>query len=150
MIPTNPVIDQLALLLAGDVTTLAPVTLGNKVALVKNSFVPGPNLGLADFVISDFAGSNPILSIAGPQFKAIDPLTGERYVEMRIPALGWRWTVQAVTALPQTVYGAVMMNNASAIVFGSVLFPRPILLDTVGQVVEIDTITFRFLAGAIT
>ena len=145
MIPGNVILDAIASALAGDTTTLAPAANPPKLGLIKTAFVPGPALVVGDYTLADFVTSTPIACIVGAQNSGVDPITLERIVEMKIPLGGWRWVVTATTNLPQTIYGAVLYNNGGTIVYGSVLFDAPILLDAVGQIVEINAVKFAFL-----
>lgn len=144
MIPTRTIFADLASSLAGLSSPLSPVALANHVVLSKTAFSPGPDLDVAGYTPADFTGSTPLDTEVGAQIASIDPVTTQYQAEMVIPAGGWRWTVTALTNLPQTIYGVVLQDNADAIVFGSVLFPVPIVLDTIGQVVEVDAILFQF------
>lgn len=149
MVPSRLVFSDLATMLSQDPLTLAPAVLANKVTLSKSAFTPGPDLAIGGFTPSDFTGSTPISTILGNQNASIDPLTTQYQAEMKIPAGGWRWTVTALTNLPQQCFGVVMTDNAAAVVIASVLFAQPVTLDAVGQVVELDSIQFRFNYNAI-
>jgi len=149
MQPTDYIFNQLAALLAADTGTLAPATLPPQLVPVKAPFTPGVGLVVGALTLADFATSTAISTIVGSQNAVQNPLTFERMVEMKIPAGGWRWTVTALTNLPQTIYGVALLDNTLAIVYGAALLPTPILLTTVGQVVEIDNIQFVFLLNGI-
>lgn len=149
MTPGNAIISDIPVLLAADAGTIASATLACKVKLVKAPFTPSPTLVPADVTVADFDGSTPITCATGAQNSGNDPLTGNYFTEMKIPVGGWRWTVSGTTNLPETIYGFVLEDNAGAIVYGSALFPTPITLSSVGQVIEIPSIRFTFLANGI-
>jgi hypothetical protein len=149
MKPTNTILDEIATLLAADSATLAPAALACHVKLIKAPFTPNPNTVVGDFTYADFATSTQLSSTVGAQLTGVDPLTLDRFVEMKSPALGWRWAVTATTNLPQTIYGFCLLDNANAVVYGSALFETPITLTAVGQVIEIDTLKFTFNPNAV-
>jgi hypothetical protein len=149
MQPTYTVFDSLALLLSQDTATIAPAANPPKLHLAKAPFVPNQDRVPADFTEADFGGYAAIAAIVGNQNPLIDPLTGERMVEMKIPAGGWRFTCTGLANTPQTIYGAYLMDNGGTVIFGSALLPAPLTIDTIAQVVEVDSVRFRFLFGGI-
>lgn len=144
MQPTFAVFDRLALMLAHDTGTLAPAANPPKLHLSKQAFTPNQGNIPADFLEADYGGYAAIACVVGNQNVAIDPLTGERLAEMKVPAGGWRFPCTALTNTPQQIFGAYLMNDAGTEIYGSALFESPIPIDTIAQVVEVDAVTFRF------
>jgi len=149
MQPTLEVFNRLSILLSQDTGTLAPAANPPKLHLSKSSFLPNQDAVPADFTEADFGGYAAIAGIVGNQNVGIDPLTNERLTEMKVPAGGWRFFCNALTNTPQTIFGAYLMDNAGVNIYGSVLLPSPLVIDTIGQVVEIDAVTFRFLFAGV-
>lgn len=144
MQPTFEVFNRLSLLLAQDTGSLAPAANPPKLHLSKQAFTPNQNNVPADFLEANYAGYAAIACIVGNQLVGIDPLTGERLVEMKIPAGGWRFPCTGLGNTPQDIFGAYLMNDAGTIIYGAALFESPLTIDTIGQVVEVDSVRFRF------
>lgn len=149
MQPTLEVFNRLALLLAHDTGTLAPAANPPKLHLSKTAFVPNQDLVPADLTEADFGGYAAIAAIVGNQLASIDPLTNERLAEMKIPAGGWRFACTALTNCPQTIFGAYLLNDAGTQIYGSALLPAPMVIDTIAQFIDIDSVVFRFLFAGI-
>jgi len=144
MQPTYEVFNRLSLLLSQDTSTLAPAANPPKLRLSKQAFTPNQENVIADFLEADFGGYAAIAAIVGNQHANIDPLTGERLVEMKIPAGGWRFACTALTNTPQDIFGAYLTNDAGTVVYGAALFEAPITIDTIAQDITVDGVTFRF------
>lgn len=149
MQPTLEVFNRLALLLAHDTGSLAPAALPPKLHLSKTAFLPNQDLAPADVTEADFGGYAAIPAIVGNQNVGIDPLTNERLAEMKIPAGGWRFSCTGLANCPQTIYGAYLLDDAGVQIYGSALLPEPLVIDTIAQSVEIDSVVFRFLFAGI-
>ena len=149
MQPTLEVFNRLSLLLSQDAGSLAPSSNPPKLHLSKTPFTPNQDRIPADFTEADFGGYAAVGAITGNQNVGIDPLTAERFVEMKVPAGGWRFVCTALTNTPQQVYGAYFMNDAGTIVYGCALFPQPFTINTVAQVIDVDSIIFRFLFAGV-
>lgn len=144
MQPTYEVFNRLSILLAADVNTLAPAANPPKLKLSKGPFTPNQGNVPLDFTEADFAGYAAIPTLVNAQNYGIDPLTGERLVEMKIPVGGWRFTCTGLANTPQQIFGAYLINDAGTTVYGSVLFDGPVTIDTIAQIIDLDAITFRF------
>lgn len=140
MLPTKAVRLQLGELLAADDTTLAPAMSANKVALVKNAFTPDENAVIGDFDLADFDGSTPITGATGTQQVGISPSTGDQIITIKEVAGGWRWETTGVTNLPQTIYGAILMNNGGTTLLGMQLLDPPLTLSEAGQEVNLGSV----------
>lgn len=149
MFPVAAVAEQTMKLLAADDTTLAPAANANKIALVKASFTPGPNLAIADLTFADFDGSTPILGTTGAQLESVDPQTGDFLIDIKPPAGGYRWETTGVTNLPQTIYGFALTNNAGTVLLAAETFSSPINLTAINQSVDVGRPTLRQLVGSI-
>jgi hypothetical protein len=139
VIPTNVLIEAMANLIGAD-----PATLGNTaliaVALVKEPFTPGPNIVIGDLVLADFVTSTPLPVATAVTRVWSDPVSGQWQIEPRAPAGSWHWDVTAGTNLPQTIYGFALIDNTGAEVYGTQPLPAPVLLTTIGQAIDLDTL----------
>jgi hypothetical protein len=148
MTPTQTMLDSVATQIATDTSVLA-AALFVQVFLIKAPFVPGPTLTIGGLTPADFATSTPIANTSAVILKYTDPQTGEWLIEVPPPAGGWHWVVTAGTNLPQTIYGYGLMDSTGAILYGTALFPTPLLLNASGQGLDTPPINFRLSAGAL-
>jgi hypothetical protein len=134
-------------LLAADATTLAPAALNNKVALIQSAFSPNENMAITDpsLVQATFATSTALQAGVGTQTEGIDPISGDDVITLLSPAGGWLWKVTATTALPQTIYGAILMNNAGTLLLAAVRLATPVGLTAVGQQVDLGVLEVRII-----
>lgn len=146
MLPMEPVRLQLGVLLAADPTTLAPVALANKVALVVNNFTSGENLVPGDLTLGSTNGLGPIDCAVGAQEIAIDAVSGDQQVTL-IPgaAPGFRWVTSGGFAGPITIYGYALLDNAGATLLGVQKLATPITVQAAGFSIDLDPITFTFV-----
>lgn len=149
MVPTNLIIADVPALLAADTSTLAPASNPPSVTLVAGPFTPSPATIPGDLVAPTFDGYAAIACAVGAQLTGQDPFTLSYFTEMKIPTGGWRWAVTGTTNLPQTIYGVALVNHGSTVVYGSAVFPTPIVLNAVGQVIEVPNLRFTFNSNAI-
>jgi hypothetical protein len=152
MIMADTLLAQMATLLAHDTTTLAHAVTGPVVALIKTAFTPSATLDLATVTEADFGGYAAIPATAGNQNTGIDPSTGDRIIELVSPAGGWRWAVTSnVPPLPQTIYGWVACASAAPLLtyYGSDLFPEPVILNSIGDVLVIPSARWTIPGGVI-
>ena len=149
MDPTNTILADLPALLAADTTTLAPATLACKLMLSQQTFTPNPALVVGDLLEATFDGYAALTGAVGTQLSGQDPTSGNYFTEMKIPVGGWRFATTGVTHLPQTIFGFALVDNAKAVIYGSALFPQPITLNAIGQVIEVDSLRFVFNPNAI-
>src|SRR5713226_9047204 len=112
MVPSNAILDRIAVLLADDTTTLAAV-LALKVHLAIAPFTPSRDLDVTTLTEAT------ITPTAGNQLEYVDPVTGLRTVELTPPIGGWHFQTTGTANLPQTVYGWYVTNNAGTILYGS-------------------------------
>jgi hypothetical protein len=148
MVPLKAVRLQLGELLAGDTTTMAPVT-GNKMVLIKTAFVPNENIVLADLDQADFDGSTALVCGSGVQPVGIDPSTQDQVITIKSPVGGFRWETSGLTNLPQTIYGYALMDNAAAVLLGSELLDTPILLSAVGEEIDLGSVKMTIVTEPI-
>jgi len=139
-----------AQLLAASTTTLAQAADPNHVVLIMEPFTPGENLVAADIEPASFDGSTPIEVELGTQLEGLDPATGDAIITIGPPVGGWRWETTGTTNLPQTIYGVALMNEAETVLFASMAFPEPIVLTALNQVINVNALTIRQLAGSMT
>lgn len=145
MLPVIALRTALGDLLAGDIPTLAPAA-ANKIALVANNFVLDENLVLTDFTLASFTGSTPLAGTAGAQDVGIDPTTQDQVITNIAPAGGWRWECTGAPAVPETIYGYVLLDNAAAVVLAMALLPTPVSIANVGDFIDLGAVTFTFVA----
>lgn len=136
---------KIGTLLAEDAATLAPATLGNKIALIKSPFVPAEPLVPGDLVFADFDGSSPLVLGTGTQYEGIDPITGEQVITLKEPAGGLRFETTGTTHLPQTIYGYALLSSDLATLHATALLPAPVTLTAANQFLVLDSAGFRLV-----
>ena len=149
MQPTQVIINELAALLAADAGSLAPVSGGVKVHLIIANFAPGLGTDFMTLTEATFTGGAALLAAAGAQQVFRDPVSGDQIVQLIEPVGGWHWKATAGTLLPQTVFGYAVTDNASAVTYGSNLFPTPILIQATGDGVDIAEVRFNLSQEAL-
>jgi len=150
MVPTSVIEAALADRLATDPATLAPAALANHVHLIIEPFVPSPETDFTLLTEATFAGGADKNAGVGAQQSFVDPLTGNRVVQLLEPAGGWHWQATAAPAAPETVYGYVVTDNADAVTYGSGLLDETVEIADVGDAVDIDQVRFTIPVGMIT
>lgn len=135
-------------LLAADTATLAQAADNNVIALVMGGFTPSEALLVGDVVLATFDGSTPILVGLGTQPEGLDPNTNDSIITLLPPVGGWRFETTGTTNLPQTIFGFVLLNDALDTLLASALLPNPITLTGINQVIELDGVHIRQLAGS--
>lgn len=146
MLPMVAVRQRLGVLLAGDATTLAPATAGNKIALVSAAFALSENLSIGQLTLAAGNGLDPILCATGAQETAIDPVTSEQVLTI-VPAAGsgFRWVTSGTLAGPITIYGAALIDNLAANLLAAMTLPQPVAFHTAGYQLDIDPQTIQFV-----
>lgn len=150
MIPSAVLNDALQDLLAADTATLAPAVNANKVHLSMTTFLPGQERVVGDFTEATFTGATALLAGTGTQQTFLNPLNGERIIQLKEPAGGWHWQASDAVNLPQTIYGYWVTDNTSADLLGCELLPEPITLNNAGDAVDLPNIRMQFKASSIT
>jgi len=150
MIPTLAIREKAMQLLAADTATLAPAANACKASLIREPFTPLESLALGDLTLADFDGSTALLAGTGTQPEGLDPATSDSIITILAPAGGWRWETTGVTNLPQTIYGVALTDNGITTLFATAALATPITLTATNQVVNLDALTLRQLAGSIT
>jgi len=140
------ILDALQTLLATDTATLAPAALAVNVHLTTTAFTPGNALTVADFTEAAFVGSTALGAGVGPQQAFSDPVTGDRIVQLLEPAGGWHWDCTSLTGLPETIYGYYVTDNGNTDLYGSARFDTPLVINAIGQAVDIPQVRFNFVA----
>jgi hypothetical protein len=143
---TRYLLDRLATLLAGDVATLAPTSAGVKVRLVKAAFSPSDGTLFSDLTVATFVGGEAKPAAVGVQQSFRDTLTGSRVVQLLEPSGGWHWQATSATGLPETIFGFVVTSADDAFTFGSGLLPVPVVVEAIGDAVDIPQLRFAFSA----
>jgi len=148
MTPSNAILDAIANLFANDPATIAPVALAVHVHLAKAAFTPTPSLDIASLVEASFDGGSPLSAGVGPQQEFLDPASGQRIVQLLEPSGGWHWVTTGITDLPQTIFGWYATDNTDAVLYGSGLLAIPVVLNAIGQGIDIPQIRYTFLNGS--
>jgi len=115
------------------------------VRLIIAPFAESENLVVGDLTFADFDGSTGLDVALDDQQVGVDPVTGLQRVTLIEPLGGWRWETTGVTNLPQNVYGAALLSNASAALLAVMTLITPVTLDAVGQEINLGTLSFTFV-----
>lgn len=148
MTTTNFVYDELMNFLA-TASALFGSGAGNNVHLAKAPFTPGVGLTPASFTEADFAGYAVKTSGGLAQQSFVDPVDGQRIVQLLEPAGGWHWETTAAPAPAQVIHGFYVTDATNTTLFGSQLFATPVTLDGINENVDISWIRFKLLNTAI-
>jgi len=106
------------------------------IALFINNITPNRNSVVEDLDLATFAGSTPKACAAGAAGKAINPVTGQWEIRPKEPAGGFEFITTDTANLPQTVYGAVLLNGDGELQAWE-LFDMPIVLNAANQRVDV-------------
>lgn len=142
MLATSTIFNRRDVLLSTDTSTLAPAANPPFVRLAMNAFVPTSEIAVGDITPATFDGYADIAAPTGAQLQSQDPLTQDSIVQMKPPAGGWRWETTGLTNLPMTIFGYALIDDAETVVYGSELFPEPIVLNGVNQSITIGSVQF--------
>jgi len=140
MIFSNEVEASIRRLIARDTNLLAKAADAPKVTLIKEAFAESPALTLANVTEADFDGYATLDATVGNQQDFTLPGSGDQCVQLQEPVSGWHWEVTGATNLPQTIYGFLVGNQGDTKVYGVELLETPIVLDAIGQAVDIPYI----------
>jgi len=149
MLGTTILQNQAAALLGADTTTLAEATPFVAVSLIKEPFTPSRTLTWADVVEADFDGYAELHAASAATQVFTDPATSDNVMQARDPAGGWHWVTTGLTNLPQTIYGYVLTDSAQTDVYASALFDVPVVLNAVGQAVDVGQVNVRIPVGSL-
>lgn len=144
MQPSLAIIDSLAELVASDVNFLAEAAV-KRVHLMLSAFTPSPEYEFDPLEEATFDGYANLTAPAGAQQFFTNPITGERVVQLIEPVGGWHWLTTGTTDLPQTIFGFVVTDAASAVTHGSALLDTPVTLQAVGEAVDLDQVRLTFI-----
>lgn len=147
--PTNVLLNRLQTLLATDTGSIASATLGVKVHLAMAAFTPSLTLTIGSLTEAVFTGYAALTAGVGNQQSFFDNVTGQRQVQLLEPASGWHWQASAATGLPVTIYGWYVTDNGNTNLYGSALFPTPVLIAATGDGIDIPNVRFGMPTGAI-
>lgn len=145
-VPSSLIADGINKAIATDTTYLANVA-AMKLHLIVSPFTPSPALVFASLTEASFGGYVVLSPTIGAQGYGTDPLTGQGVVYLQPPIGGFRFAPTSSTGLPQTVYGWVLTDNASANILASAVFFTPIPLTGAGQIVEVNDLLFTVNAN---
>jgi len=145
LLPMRDVRTQLGELLAADATTLAPAANANEMILFMNNVNVNEDLVIGDLTPATFDGYAPIAGAIGAQESGFNPATGEQVITIKVPAGGYRWETTGVTNLPQTIYGFALTDSTGANLLGAELLTTPVVLNAVGQVIDLGAVKITFV-----
>lgn len=143
MIPTRALWRSAFDLMAADTTKLASAT-AQKMHLAKNAFTPSLDLLLAGLTEATFVGSAAKLAGIGTQQVFFNVATGFWNIQILEPAGGWTWTCTTAPGTPETIFGIYLTDNTSAILYGSLLLPGPITIQSIGDSIVVGGTTLSF------
>lgn len=144
MLPMKALRLALGELLAADIPTLAPAA-ANKIALIAAAFTEQEDLVLGDLTFATFTGSTPKAGAAGAQQAGINPLTGDQCITNLAPAGGWRWECTAAPAVPETIFGYALTDNAGAIVLAVEQLVDAIVVANIGDTIDLGAVQMTFV-----
>ncbi|SRR6266545_2116887 len=142
MVPTQALINASAAAIAADAAALADADFLH-VYLIMAAFTPNNNLVIGDLVKATFTGAAAKATITATMQKFTDPQTGEWIIQIPEPAGGWHWQTTDTANLPQTIYGYALTDLNEITLWGSALLDAPVVLNGVGQGVDIGQVRFR-------
>lgn len=146
--PGQALINRLQTLLSQDTGSLAAAT-ALKVHLIQAAFTPSLTTTIASLTKATFTGYGPISAVVGNAIVWADPLTGQLVCELSPPAGGWHWAATGGTGLPQTIYGWYVGDNADVTLWGSNLLPQNVTITASGQGLDVATVRFGVVPGAL-
>jgi len=148
MIPSTALFERGPVLLGADTTTLA-LAANLKLGLIMAPFTPSPGLLFASLTLATFDGYTPLVPTPGTQPESLDPSNGDAIIDLADPVGGWRWETTGVTNLPQTIYGFLLYNSSTSLLYASELLPDPITLTAINQAIVLNRPTLRFAASGV-
>jgi hypothetical protein len=143
MLPCLPLIDSIGTLVAADLTTFGDAAFLS-VFLIKAPFTPGPTLVLADVVPADGGGLHAIFSTVAGGNVVFNPQTNGQVVAVKVPLGGWHFVTTILGGLPQTMYGYGLIATTSGLLLATALLPAPMLMNAVGQFVDLPNVEIEF------
>jgi len=142
LIPNDPLNDSVSSRVAQDTAFLAAATAFH-VKLAKSPFTPGGLLDPATITEADFDTYVPLDGSAAAQTFGFDPLTSQQVIQLSEPAGGWYWQTNGTANMPQTIYGVYITNHADTAILASQLLDTPIVLNAIGQIINLGQLNFR-------
>ena len=150
MLPMAAVRLQLGALLAADATTLAPASDANMIALITAAFALTENLTVGDLTLAAGNGLDPIAGATGAQEVALDPATNEQLITLKPGASsGWRWVTSGGLAVPITVYGFALTDNAGTTLLAAEQLAAPITVAADGYQIDIDPVQMTLVLAPV-
>lgn len=135
--------------LAAQATTLAPATDANVIALVIASFSSSESTVLADLTLASGDGLDPIEGVTGTQLVGNNPATNQITITIKEPAGGWHWQLTGTPVAPITVYGYALLKNDLSVLYATAVLPTPVVVSTIGDIVDIGSSTLVLPIGAL-
>lgn len=146
--PSTKTLDAMVNLLSSDSSTWkgVVVTAVITVHLINEAFDPNAVLALPDLPSeADFDGYAALTAVAGNAQVATDPATRDRLVQLVPPVGGWRWEVDGLANIPETIFGWWAQNGVGSVLLACGTFDAPIILAAVGDFVLLPDASIRLL-----
>lgn len=140
MFVTSIVEAAVAAWLAAEGSPVAPAADALHVHLIKGAFAPGLGTSFGTLTPAAFTGSAAKSAGISDQTSYVDPLTGNRVVQLLEPAGGWHWQATVAPSPAEVIYGYCVTDNANAVTYGSELFPSPVTIGAIGDGLNIPEI----------
>lgn len=142
MTPSTALKEAMLDLLAADTMTLAQAMNANEIALVVSSFTPAGDLVPGDVTFATFMGSAPVSVELMDQQVGYDPVRGEWFIQIVPPVGGFYYECSMAPASAETVYGYMLTNMAGSVNYGSKLLDTPVIIQAVGDSVDLGPVRF--------
>lgn len=117
MLPTDDLVNRMAVLIGDDTVTLGSAT-PVEIVLIKSPFTFTPEITPADVDLADFTGYAPIAQGGTVWIRTLDPETGDIIIRCEEPVGGFNWVTGDAVNLPQTIYGHGVTNGAGTVFYG--------------------------------
>jgi len=115
----------------------------NKLHLMKNNPAISAATVIGDLTEANFGGYAAKAATAAAAVFT-DPVTGNTIIRIPDPAGGWAFAATGTPPAnsPQDIYGAYVTNAAGDKLLGVAKFSSPITINTAGQLIDVDDVTF--------
>ncbi len=149
MTPSNLVLAAIGPAIMAHAGTFAPAEDENKVVLLKGAFTPSNDAVVGSLEQVTTNGLSAINLVAGSQLDSRDALTGDIFVEMKLPLGGLRFETTSAPTDPIDVTGFAVLNAAGDAIIGLERFPAAIRLSAANQSLTIPKIVMRIPVAGI-
>jgi len=147
MVWLNEFLDKAIAVIAADTTTFANSD-RIQVQLIASPFTEVVDLDMGTLVNPTNSGISGRKEGSGAGDVTIDPISGERLIDVPAPAGGWRWETTSVFAGNETIYGYAICIGDGGNPLAVEHFDEPIEVTAAGQVIDIARVRLRLNSGA--